>query len=420
MRFVKDKYFVQKKIHLGIRDMALKPYHWRSINGSFSLYDEPTILLLPGANIHLPKSINGSLKIISHFVNKENSVRLIGAYYDKFDVTAHKTNIQYEVGELSDTLISRHIPNKKPIFYDYCLHFFNQYFKNIFYDGNRICSVSEIQNRLKNITITAHCYGSLIAFEIERLMLKEMREMGFSNNDCLQIQQSLTIVNFASRAPIGQFKSSVIHILSSADDLWLENWKYESFYAFFQNTYLPSAKQTFYNVSDSVNGSLLSFSENEILFFVPRVNLESGREHRVSSYIITDDKNQKITKNVRIIDAFTRLFVRQKRADASYNLKSHIMKWKNTPEGHIFYINGQRQMQEYQGYLKKCHIGRTILHQSVKKENIKEVDALINYWNIPINLYNADGELALLTAVQKQNSEIVRLFFCKSSNNLSI
>lgn len=400
-----------------MRDMGLGPYHWRSINGSFSLCSEPTILLLPGANINLPKQINGTLKIISEFVSPEKPTRLVGVYYDKLNIEAHKTYMQYEIGELTDSLVATYNQNQMPDVHAYCSQFFNQYLKNIFYDNNNVRSVSDIQNQLKNLTIMAHCYGSLIAFELERLMLKEMNEIGFSTEECLQIQKSLTVINFASRAPIGQFNSSTVHILSSADDLWLENWKKESFYTFFQQRYLLSAKQDFYKIPNKINGSLLSFSDNEILFFVPKVSLEQGCEHRVSSYIKTKESQKRITQNVYAIDTFVRLFVSQKRQDADYTFKNHITNWKNTPEGYVFCKNGLHQMQEYQNYLKKCRIGRTLLHQCVENENIEEVNALINYWEIPIDLTNKDGCFALLTAVQKQNVEMVKLFLNKMSYN---
>ncbi len=415
--FFKDKYFVRQKIHLGMRDMGLGPYHWRSINGSFSLCSEPTILLLPGANINLPKQINGTLKIISEFVSPEKPTRLVGVYYDKLNIEAHKTYMQYEIGELTDSLVATYNQNQMPDVHAYCSQFFNQYLKNIFYDNNNVRSVSDIQNQLKNLTIMAHCYGSLIAFELERLMLKEMNEIGFSTEECLQIQKSLTVINFASRAPIGQFNSSTVHILSSADDLWLENWKKESFYTFFQQRYLLSAKQDFYKIPNKINGSLLSFSDNEILFFVPKVSLEQGCEHRVSSYIKTKESQKRITQNIYAIDMFVRLFVSQKRQDADYTFKNHITNWKNTPEGYVFCKNGLHQMQEYQNYLKKCRIGRTLLHQCVENENLEEVNALINYWEIPIDLTNKDGCFALLTAVQKQNIEMVKLFLNKMSYN---
>ena len=408
---------MRQKIHLGMRDMGLGPYHWRSINGSFSLCSEPTILLLPGANINLPKQINGTLKIISEFVSPEKPTRLVGVYYDKLNIEAHKTYMQYEIGELTDSLVATYNQNQMPDVHAYCSQFFNQYLKNIFYDNNNVRSVSDIQNQLKNLTIMAHCYGSLIAFELERLMLKEMNEIGFSTEECLQIQKSLTVINFASRAPIGQFNSSTVHILSSADDLWLENWKKESFYTFFQQRYLLSAKQDFYKIPNKINGSLLSFSDNEILFFVPKVSLEQGCEHRVSSYIKTKESQKRITQNVYAIDTFVRLFVSQKRQDADYTFKNHITNWKNTPEGYVFCKNGLHQMQEYQNYLKKCRIGRTLLHQCVENENIEEVNALINYWEIPIDLTNKDGCFALLTAVQKQNVEMVKLFLNKMSYN---
>ena len=400
-----------------MRDMGLGPYHWRSVNGSFSLCSEPTILLLPGANINLPKQINGTLKIIGEFVSPEKPTRLVGVYYDKLNIEAHKTYMQYEIGELTDSLVATYNQNQMPDVHAYCSQFFNQYLKNIFYDNNNVRSVSDIQNQLKNLTIMAHCYGSLIAFELERLMLKEMNEIGFSTEECLQIQKSLTVINFASRAPIGQFNSSTVHILSSADDLWLENWKKESFYTFFQQRYLLSAKQDFYKIPNKINGSLLSFSDNEILFFVPKVSLEQGCEHRVSSYIKTKESQKRITQNVYAIDTFVRLFVSQKRQDADYTFKNHITNWKNTPEGYVFCKNGLHQMQEYQNYLKKCRIGRTLLHQCVENENIEEVNALINYWEIPIDLTNKDGCFALLTAVQKQNVEMVKLFLNKMSYN---
>lgn len=409
---------MQQKIHLGMRDMAFSPYHWRSIGSSFSLCTEPTILLLPGANINLPKQINGTLKIISEFVSPEKPTRLVGVYYDKLNIEAHKICMQYEVGELSDLLVATYNQNQIPDVYAYCLQFFNQYLKNIFYDNNdNARSVSDIQNQLKNLTIMAHCYGSLIAFELERLMLQEMNKIGFSNEECLQVQKSLTIINFASRAPIGQFKSSTVHILSSADDLWLDNWKKESFYTFFQQTYLSSIKQDFYKIPNKINGSLLSFSDDEILFFVPRVSLEYGCEHRVSSYLNTKESQKRITQNVYAIDMFMRLFVNQKRQNSGYTFKKHICNWKNTPVGYVFYENGLRQMQEYQNYLKKCRIGRTILHQCVENENIEEVTALVNYWDIPIDLSNKDGYFPLLTAVQKQNIEMVKLFLNKMSYN---
>lgn len=411
---------MQQKIHLGMRDMDCNPYHWRSITHSLPLYEEPTILLLPGANINMPKLANGSLKIIEEFSNKINSKRLIGAYYDKFDITAHKTYVQYYVGELTDSLVASFNQNKIPAFHLYCYQFFDKYVKNIFYNADHeVCNISEIERRLQNITVITHCYGSLIAFELERLMLNELSTLGFSEKEALKIQQCLTIVNIASRAPIGKFKSSAIHLLSSADDLWLENWKKESFYSFFQEKYL-SAQNKFYAaqpVLNNINGSLLSFSDNEVLFFIPRVSLETGMEHRVSSYIKTEDSKKRITQNVSAVDMFMRMFLEKKTNDPLYSPVTLMNEWKNTPEGHVFCINGERQMSEYQGYLKKCRIGRTILHKSVENENFEEVDALINYWGIPVDLHNQKGCFAILTAVQKQNIEIVKLFLNKMSYN---
>ena len=92
------------------------------------------------------------------------------------------------------------------------------------------------------------------------------------------------------------------------------------------------------------------------MFFVPKVSLEQGCEHRVSSYIKTKESQKRITQNVYAIDTFVRLFVSQKRQDADYTFKNHITNWKNTPEGYVFCKNGLHQMQEYQNYLKKCRL----------------------------------------------------------------
>lgn len=408
-----------KRIHLGIRDNAVPFVHWQNISDSFKLYDKPTVLWLPGSNVYHPKSINGILKSlekslqIDSAVFKDIPIRLMGAYYDRFNINEHLSHLQARENVLEDTELISFKQKNHPEYEKYCTDFFNRYFRAIFYkDGGKKISIKEIIQRLQNITIISHCYGSLIAFELERLMQNEMRKIGYSDNQCKKLQKYFTIINIAPRVPIGNMHSTVIHVSSLMDREWMSGWKREHILTFLQ-MYAQQKKWEWYhnhlNLRTESTGILFSFSGNEILLSVPRVSCSLGMEHGVLLKCHSENPFQDMTVNAQTIYRFIQAFFKLKRQSLFMTLSQFVAQWQKTQSGQFFCENGKSLMADYRFYLKKCQISRTFLPQCVEAGNQSAVLTFIKQWYIPLDLKDKNGFFPIFIAIQNRNIPMMSL-----------
>lgn len=402
-----------KEIHLGIRNQDIEPYHWQKVSSSFRIYDVPTIIWLPGANVYHPRKVNGALKVLEKSLQLTSSffshipIRLTGAYYDGFDINEHRQHMQAETQNLSDIDSITFKPIPVPEYKIYCRDFFNQYFKDIFCDeSGQKMPIKTVIQRMRNLTIVSHCYGGLIAYEIEQQMQAEMERLAFTNAERHKIQKQLTIINLASRIPIGRMKSTVIHTFSLLDNEWMNGWSDENIFSFLQTNILSQIKGAICSDLSRLthsNSALISFSKNEILLCCPKICYEKGMEHRALLGQNADNPFQDMTPNAQNVYSFILQFLEEKNQKINLSLSQFIHKWRTTELGTVFCQNGMRIMDEYRFYLKKCQIGRTSLHQCIREKKNAELQSLINGWTVPVNLTDKYGNFPLFEAVQTKN-----------------
>ena len=78
-------------------------------------------------------------------------------------------------------------------------------------------NLQEAQRRIRNLHIIAHSYGACLALEMEKIALKEMIKLGYTQKECEKIFEQLLILSSDSNIPLGKSKAQFISVISAND-----------------------------------------------------------------------------------------------------------------------------------------------------------------------------------------------------------
>ncbi len=119
--------------------------------------------------------------------------------------------------------------------------------------GQRLSS-TEACNRVRKITVVAHCRGTEVVPKLEKIMQDKMQELGYSKEEREQIQHELLCVAFAPRAGFGNSKSTIIsfgviddnernHVLRWFNDE--RRYEHNNFYKLVKSYYSKACRSKF-------------------------------------------------------------------------------------------------------------------------------------------------------------------------------
>lgn len=391
---------MQLQIHIGQRNTRATSNHWVEINKPIELYSQPTVLFLAGANTD-SRGVNGALKLIGQHFDKED-VRLLGCFYGQHEAFAYREQIQHQTHLLSDMKESAY----QPLHLTHVQTFFNTHFLSLISDSDgKKLSVEECCRRVQNLTLIGHCYGSLVAYELDRLLHDKLKELSYSSAEIKQIHQSFNIINVASRAPIGKAKSQVLHILSLTDNFWLEDWQSGS-----ANDFIYQLSNNQACGKDAYTDNLFfQPSANETLIAIPRICKETLiKDHLISLYLQKSEE-EPLTPNAQKVLAFVFSFIKTRAQNHSKNIQTllteNLSLMEELKKGAVCFKNA------FHKYKLFCIAGRTLLHKAVRENNLKLAEKLLSQPYIPKHLKDSNGHFAFYYAVQNKSLDLLNAFF---------
>lgn len=84
-------------------------------------------------------------------------------------------------------------------------------------DGKIRLSKALALRNIRRLNIVTHCHGSYVALIMADMMQAKMRELGYSDKDCKEIQQQLMVLNYAPDYPKGTVGARFVDFESAAD-----------------------------------------------------------------------------------------------------------------------------------------------------------------------------------------------------------
>ena len=183
--------------------------------------DEPSVLFLTGGITETDKEANGYLKFVDKLLTSHGiHAKLYASVYEFNDVSSFDKDLAYKV------LMKEHhhkvdLPEKisketqNP---HYIETLFNKAFLNRISDGQgkRLPLLQALQ-KMRQMTVIAHCHGAYTFLKIEDMMQKKMEQLGYTKEERSQIQKELLCVAHAPYAPLGVSKSTMISFASAQD-----------------------------------------------------------------------------------------------------------------------------------------------------------------------------------------------------------
>ena len=207
------------KIGQRIKKNKEHPLGWKYVDAIPP--DMPCILTLSGSNTDNSKKANGFAKMIEEML-KNKKIALFSAEYDTSDrksVTDRLALLNYyNQGDANNPLL--HYREEE---YGYI----PQYIKDIYQktiaprlrdeQGNKV-SIAKAAQRLNMISFINHCQGSTVAFQMERLMQEDMKQLGYSDKVQDYLLKQVHNIDVAPVVPIGITKTTTIKFGSFADE----------------------------------------------------------------------------------------------------------------------------------------------------------------------------------------------------------
>lgn len=207
------------KIGQRIKKSKDHPLGWKYVDAIPP--DMPCILTLSGSNTDNSKKANGFAKMIEEML-KNKKIALFSAEYDttgRKSVTDRLALLNhYNQGDAKDPLL--HYREE-----DY--GYIPQYIKDIYQktiaprlrdeNGQKV-SIAKAAQRLNMISFVNHCQGTTVAFQMERLMVEDMKKLGFNEKIQDYLLKQVHNIDVAPVVPIGITKTTTIKFGSLADE----------------------------------------------------------------------------------------------------------------------------------------------------------------------------------------------------------
>lgn len=183
--------------------------------------DIPCIVTLSGSNTDNSKKANGFAKMVQEIL-KNKKIALFSAEYDSAGRKSFSDRLallnHYEQGDPNSPLLK---------YREEEFSYIPQYIKDIYEktiaprlrdeNGNKQ-AIAKVAQRLNMISFVNHCQGSTVAFQMERLMVEDMKQLGYSNKVQDYLLKQIHNIDVAPVVPIGITKTTTIKFGSLSDE----------------------------------------------------------------------------------------------------------------------------------------------------------------------------------------------------------
>ena len=315
---------------MGKRDLNAEN-HWKELplDGSYQ-FDHPVLLVLGGNSTIDSRAANGNAKLISQFLNISEAlnVDIVSAYYNlpeddyslaTFSLLNGTAGLNREKALISTTKhrckddsisnLDEALKRRKEIEPENFEPNYIKQLSTIFFepliskDGKKI-SIEDAKKNLRNVTILAHCHGAYVTLALEEILEKRMKEIGYKEEECAEIQKQLAVVAIAPHTAVGRSKSTTVNFSSFGDDKFSEGlsdktinrfiWTTNSFdkilhgnialplsghetlyYSFVEEPMFAGTDQTYHALNAYTSLSKLEDKDQRQVSYVAKANLEA-------------------------------------------------------------------------------------------------------------------------------------------------
>ncbi|MBQ0013687.1 MAG: hypothetical protein KBS86_03945 [Proteobacteria bacterium] len=84
-------------------------------------------------------------------------------------------------------------------------------------DNCKKIEYKEVLRRIQNLTLYAHCHGSVILYHFQQMLFNSMRNLGYTKRQTLEAMRHLCVVQHAPVVPLAKNKFSTLSFMSATD-----------------------------------------------------------------------------------------------------------------------------------------------------------------------------------------------------------
>lgn len=298
------------KIGRRVKKSKLFPLGWERVNEIDA--DEIAIISLPGSNTDNSKKANGFAKMIEEMLT-DKKIPIYSVEYDttnRLSIADRIALLKYYNQDTSNNSYQHYHKEDDGYIPNFIREIYEQTLAPRLRDknGNKV-PIKLASQRLNKLVFVNHCQGSTVSFQLERLMARDMKKLGYSKSVQNYLLRQIHNVDIAPVIPIGKTKTTTFKFASLSDDRVTSVHTPLTQYVLDRkkehDQYLSDISQTATPPNKNLKPFVMNFSlfrptENETIFAVnnmypleirKQVNFEEI-EHTFDSYSDKDDDNR--------------------------------------------------------------------------------------------------------------------------------
>lgn len=293
-----------------VKKSKLFPLGWERVNNINA--DEIAIISLPGSNTDNSKKANGFAKMIEEMLT-DKKIPIYSVEYNaenRLAIADRIALLKYYNQDISNNSYQHYHKEDDGYIPNFIREIYNQTLAPRLRDekGNKV-SIKLASQRLNKLVFINHCQGSTVSFQLERLMARDMKKLGYSKSVQNHLLRQIHNVDIAPVTPIGKTKTTTFKFASLSDDRVTSVHTPQTQYVLDRkkehDQYLSDISQTATPPNKNLKPFVMNFSlfrptENETIFAVnnmypleirKQVNFDEI-EHTFDSYSDKDDDNR--------------------------------------------------------------------------------------------------------------------------------
>ncbi|MBQ8750754.1 MAG: hypothetical protein IJZ30_03865 [Alphaproteobacteria bacterium] len=293
-----------------VKKSKLFPLGWERVNNIDA--DEIAIISLPGSNTDNSKKANGFAKMIEEMLT-DKKIPIYSVEYNaenRLAIADRIALLKYYNQDISNNSYQHYHKEDDGYIPNFIREIYDQTLAPRLRDenGNK-APIKLASQRLNKLVFVNHCQGSTVSFQLERLMARDMKKLGYSKSVQNHLLRQIHNVDIAPVTPIGKTKTTTFKFASLSDDRVTSVHTPQTQYVLDRkkehDQYLSDISQTATPPNKNLKPFVMNFSlfrptENETIFAVnnmypleirKQVNFDEI-EHTFDSYSDKDDDNR--------------------------------------------------------------------------------------------------------------------------------
>lgn len=298
------------KIGRRVKKSKLFPLGWERVKHIDA--DEIAIISLPGSNTDNSKKANGFAKMIEEMLT-DKKIPIYSVEYDttnRLSIADRIALLKYYNQDTSNNSYQHYHKEDDGYIPNFICEIYEQTLAPRLRDenGNKV-PIKLASQRLNKLVFVNHCQGSTVSFQLERLMIRDMKKLGYSKSVQNYLLRQIHNVDIAPVTPIGKTQTTTFKFASLSDDRVTSVHTPLTQYVLDRkkehDQYLSNISQISPDKEETLKPFVMNFSlfrptENETIFAVnnmypleirKQVDFEEI-EHTFDSYSDKDDDNR--------------------------------------------------------------------------------------------------------------------------------